>query len=62
MGAYVASIEDTNSRGGAPLSNLDPPGPRGVPLVGNALHFRRDPLGFLTRAAPTVIERNIELA
>ena len=28
-----------------------PPGPRGVPLVGNALHFRRDPLGFLTRAA-----------
>ena len=41
----------TNSRGGAPLSNHTPPGPRGVPLVGNALHFRRDPLGFLTRAA-----------
>ena len=28
-----------------------PPGPRGVPFVGNALQFRRDPLGFLTRAA-----------
>ena len=28
-----------------------PPGPRGVPLIGNALEFRRDPLGFLTRAA-----------
>ncbi len=28
-----------------------PPGPRGLPFLGNALHFRRDPLGFLTRAA-----------
>ena len=35
----------------AALSDTVPPGPRGVPLVGNALHFRRDPLGFLTRAA-----------
>ena len=28
-----------------------PPGPRGAPFLGNALQFRRDPLGFLTRAA-----------
>ena len=26
-----------------------PPGPQGRPLLGNALEFRRDPLGFLTR-------------
>ena len=32
-------------------SLLRPPGPQGRPLLGNALEFRRDPLGFLTRVA-----------
>ena len=45
------SAHGTNTRGGSPRNDHIPPGPRGVPLVGNALHFRRDPLGFLTRAA-----------
>ena len=45
------SAQGTNSRAGSPRTDPVPPGPRGVPLVGNALHFRRDPLGFLTRAA-----------
>jgi len=30
-----------------------PPGPRGLPLIGSALAFGRDPLGFLTRCART---------
>ena len=45
------SAQSTHTRGGSPRNDHIPPGPRGVPLVGNALHFRRDPLGFLTRAA-----------
>jgi cytochrome P450 len=28
-----------------------PPGPRGLPWLGNALQYARDPLGFLTRCA-----------
>jgi len=28
-----------------------PPGPRGLPLLGNTLQYTRDPLGFLTRCA-----------
>jgi cytochrome P450 len=28
-----------------------PPGPKGKPIIGNLLEFRRDPLGFLTRVA-----------
>ena len=45
------SAQSRHTRGGSPRNDHIPPGPRGVPLVGNALHFRRDPLGFLTRAA-----------
>ena len=45
------SARGANTRGGSHRNDHIPPGPRGVPLVGNALHFRRDPLGFLTQAA-----------
>lgn len=30
-----------------------PPGPRGLPIIGESLPFGRDPLGYLTRAART---------
>ena len=27
--------------------NTLPPGPKGLPVIGNALQFQRDPLGFV---------------
>jgi len=30
---------------------ISPPGPKGIPIVGNLLDFRRDPLGFLLNIA-----------
>src|SRR5690606_32756274 len=32
-------------------SNAPPPGPKGLPLLGNSLQFARDQLGFLTRTS-----------
>ncbi len=38
-------------RSDAPLGDGTPPGPDGLPVVGNQLAFLRDPYGFMTRTA-----------
>ena len=39
-----------DSQGKAPAARR-PPGPRGLPWIGNALSYLRDPLGFLSGCA-----------
>jgi len=39
------------SRDAPPVSGETPPGPRGLPVIGNKLAFVRDPYGFMTRTA-----------
>ncbi|WP_327054113.1 cytochrome P450 [Halomicrococcus gelatinilyticus] len=39
------------SRDTPPVSGETPPGPQGLPIIGNKLAFVRDPYGFMTRTA-----------
>ncbi|WOJ88120.1 cytochrome P450 [Methylocapsa polymorpha] len=46
-------MANVSTQGAAPEDRPQPPGPKGLPFLGNGLQLKRDPLGFLTDCART---------